>query len=736
MAELFDRIRIIPREDNFLDRITGSSGQIYTNRDTGSLRVYNGNTVGGTEVARADFQNIDSNAQIDLQSKKNRIRFHWDTLSDLETEVDPVVYHGMIAHVHAEGRLYFAHAGEWLPVANLAEAQSIPYQADTEDELPWVEGIWDFGNNIIKYANAIQLEADLANYDAGVYHGMTMHVHETGALYYAHAGEWRKLITDTAHSDVESAGYVSPLSAVAYSNSYTDLNNTPTSITDFGITDGSNGQVLSTDGAGAFSFVDPSGGSATAFSTVISDDGSYTAESTTDLAIAGGTNIATEVVTDSDTVTVNLQSFSIDFLSDVDTATNPPSSGQVLKWDGAKWAPGTDVAEGGSGLDADTLDGQDGSYYLNYNNFTNTPNVLTLDSLSVGNELTAAGNGAVTYDNTSGVFRYTPPTAEGIGALTEVAFDDLTSTPTTVAGYGITDAFSGDYSDLSNTPSIPSVLTDLGITDGADGEVLTTDGAGNFEFAAVSGGGGDPDQNIFATVSSDSGSITADTVTDTLTIAGGADIATSVSGDTVTIDFTGSSGASQNLFETVSADSGSTTADTNTDTLTVSGGTDITTSVSGDTVTISYTGSGGGAANFNELTDVGSAGIDVNDIFEAAIVTLRVDNNGASAYTFNSHYSGDNPTIYALSGTTIAFDLDQIGGHPFEIQDSGGSAISSGLVHVSAAGSVSTGASAQGFDSGTLYWRIQESLSGNYQYQCQFHSGMNGTITVKRLSAI
>jgi plastocyanin len=58
------------------------------------------------------------------------------------------------------------------------------------------------------------------------------------------------------------------------------------------------------------------------------------------------------------------------------------------------------------------------------------------------------------------------------------------------------------------------------------------------------------------------------------------------------------------------------------------------------------------------------------------------------------------------------------------------------LVHVSATGSVSTGSAAQGFDSGTLYWRIQESLSGNYQYQCQFHASMNGIITVKRLSAL
>jgi hypothetical protein len=68
---------------------------------------------------------------------------------------------------------------------------------------------------------------------------------------------------------------------------------------------------------------------------------------------------------------------SINDLSDVDTTTSPPITGEVLKWDGAKWAPGTDITSGGSGTNADTLDGQDGSYYLNYNNFTNTPTIPT-----------------------------------------------------------------------------------------------------------------------------------------------------------------------------------------------------------------------------------------------------------------------------------------------------------------------------------------------------------------------
>jgi hypothetical protein len=41
-----------------------------------------------------------------------------------------------------------------------------------------------------------------------------------------------------------------------------------------------------------------------------------------------------------------------------------------------------------------------------------------------------------------------------------------------------------DYGDILNTPTIPSALTDLGIVDGNDGDILTTDGAGNFTFGS------------------------------------------------------------------------------------------------------------------------------------------------------------------------------------------------------------------------------------------------------------
>lgn len=46
--------------------------------------------------------------------------------------------------------------------------------------------------------------------------------------------------------------------------------------------------------------------------------------------------------------------------------------------------------------------------------------------------------------------------------------------------------FSGAYADLTGAPTIPADLTDLGITDGTVGQVLTTDGSGNFTFTTVS----------------------------------------------------------------------------------------------------------------------------------------------------------------------------------------------------------------------------------------------------------
>ena len=74
-----------------------------------------------------------------------------------------------------------------------------------------------------------------------------------------------------------------------------------------------------------------------------------------------------------------------------------------------------------SGLKYPTSDGTanqilktDGSGNLS---FTDDAGGIALTDLSVGAEASASGDGAISYDNTTGVFTYTPPTAAGIGAL-------------------------------------------------------------------------------------------------------------------------------------------------------------------------------------------------------------------------------------------------------------------------------------------------------------------------------
>jgi len=68
----------------------------------------------------------------------------------------------------------------------------------------------------------------------------------------------------------------------------------------------------------------------------------------------------------------------------------------------------------------------------------------------------------------------------------------------------LTGAVTVTQADLNNTASIPSSLTDLGITDGtASGQVLTTDGSGNFSFTALPEG--TTDTNYYVTGGSISG---------------------------------------------------------------------------------------------------------------------------------------------------------------------------------------------------------------------------------------
>ena len=110
------------------------------------------------------------------------------------------------------------------------------------------------------------------------------------------------------------------------------------------------------------------------------------------------------------------------------------SSGQVLKWNGTEWAPAADATSGGGGGggDADTLEGQAGSYYLSRANHTGTQAISTIVDLQTElngkapvshtqtlSSITDAGTAAARNVPVSG-------NAEIVGGVAEVVIADDT----------------------------------------------------------------------------------------------------------------------------------------------------------------------------------------------------------------------------------------------------------------------------------------------------------------------
>lgn len=142
-----------------------------------------------------------------------------------------------------------------------------------------------------------------------------------------------------------------------------------------------------------------------------------------------------------------------------------------------------------------------GTAALTYNDttgvFTYTPpdvsSYIALTDLQV---LTAAaGTTSLTYDNTTGEFIYTPPdlssylTAETTTTLAytsgtqTLTYTDEAGSATNIDLSGLLDDTNLVTSVNTQTGAVVLALTDLGITDGTSGQFLSTDGAGNFTFA-------------------------------------------------------------------------------------------------------------------------------------------------------------------------------------------------------------------------------------------------------------
>jgi hypothetical protein len=358
-------------------------------------------------------------------------------------------------------------------------------------------------------------------------------------------------------------------------------------------------------------------------------------------------------------------------------------------------------------------------------------------------------NALVRYSGTSGNnIKNSSASISDSGVITAAGFSGAGSSLTALNASQLTSGTVPDARFPATLPASSGVnLTALNATQLTSGTVpvtrlgtagtrdATTFLRGDNTWATVSGGGTASDS--FATIAvAGQSSVVADSATDTLTLVAGSNITitTDASTDTVTIAAAGG-GTASNSFATLSvAGQSNVVADSATDTLTLVAGSGIaiTTDADSDTVTVTSTVSSGATA-FTGLSD--RADLTVDQFYLSAITRLNVTNNGASSYRFDQYGSADNPTLYALNGATIAFNLN-VSGHPFLIQTSGGSNYNEGLTHVTTTGVVTTGSSAQGKVSGTLYWKIPSTISGNYRYICSIHGSMVGVISISNVPAL
>jgi hypothetical protein len=101
-------------------------------------------------------------------------------------------------------------------------------------------------------------------------------------------------------------------------------------------------------------------------------------------------------------------------------------------------------------------------------------------------------------------------------------------------------------------------------------------------------------------------------------------------------------------------------------------------------------------------------------------ITLAVTNSGSGSYTING---SANPTLSFIRGHRYVINVNAVG-HPFWIQTVAG-AYSAGNVY-------STGVTNGGTDNGTIIFEVPFNAPQLY-YVCQYHSSMNGSITVSDL---
>lgn len=326
-APIVDRIRIIPRPDDFLDRNVGNSGEVFFDKAANTLRVYNGNLAGGYSVLTSN--NLSRHLET---SGVSTVRYNVTVGTDPDG-LEP-------------GNKYFLN-GEYKPALTLVVGYTYIFNQDNQTNIyyPNPEGgannqhpinfsaddpngelgsgtsyltnvFYRLNDDIVsqqEYNDKFQLATNrsvlitvTSDTPTTLYYWCTRHANMGNTIEVANPGAgggasvdvlnsapedpengdmWFNSDTGTMYvyvQDDDSAQWVQPTGVTIGANvsvvEWVDIsgkptiptdvnqltdstNRIPSALTDLGIVDGTVGQILTTNGAGVFTFEDaPEGG--------------------------------------------------------------------------------------------------------------------------------------------------------------------------------------------------------------------------------------------------------------------------------------------------------------------------------------------------------------------------------------------------------------------------------------------------------------------------------------------
>jgi len=108
--------------------------------------------------------NLQLSGELEALGMSSKIRFDYDFFGDLP---DPTTYDGAVAHVNDTGRLYFAHAGQWVPLANESDVTALSSLAAPDgDPDPAVDV--DSSGNVAFSGNLRGVDSPLLVGDSGM----------------------------------------------------------------------------------------------------------------------------------------------------------------------------------------------------------------------------------------------------------------------------------------------------------------------------------------------------------------------------------------------------------------------------------------------------------------------------------------------------------------------------------------------------------------------------------------